>query len=455
MKKLVAILLACFLAAGVFSACEPSGAASGGAQESSGSAGEEGGEDWTEQEITLTFLHGHTDEDVANIVTGAGFRAMVDKFLEEHPNVTLEEQKTTDQETLLLQQAAANNLTDIVQTSYTNISATAGTGQLADITDLVDPSMYIGGLFSSTWDGRIYGLQMKGTEYNFVFYNEDMLKEAGLDAFPTKLEDFLALDEYFDAQGIDLMALGNKNPWFAPAYFLGGLIYESCGAEKANSLVLTDGSVQWSDPDVMEALSWMPKIAATCNADFNQQDDIWAAGWYAQGKAFSYPGGSWVANTLAGFEADYPEVIGATRCAIFPSVSGEKEKTFIMNAEAEGYSINSRWERGTPEFEAGFALISQICSTDYADYCTERGTISAPISNKEVDTSAFPQMTQDFLAVHNAGYPGGYTLQTYVDASIFNVLKADLQVLMDGSATAEQLAANADTAAKTYLTSLG
>lgn len=408
-------------------------------------------EDWTQTDITLTFLHGHTDEDVEKIVTGRGFRAMVDKFLEEYPNVTLVEQKTNDQNALMLQQAAANNLTDIVQTGYGVMNATAGTDQLADITDLVDPSLYVGNLFSETYDGKIYGLAMKATEYNYIFYNEDMLHEAGLEEFPTKLEDFLALDEYLDAKDIDLIALGSKDAWFSAAYFMGGLLYEYLGKERGDSLVLSDGTVSWSDPDVQEALSWLPKIAATCNEDFNQQDDLWAAGWYAQGKAFSHVCGSWAGSTLASFAEEYPEVIGATRCAVFPSVSGEIEKTYLMAAEAEGYSVNSRLKRGTPEFEAAFALISQICSSDYAEMMVENGTISAHLCEKEVDTSEFSPMIQDFLAAHNAGYPTGYAPHCYIDASIFNVLKPELQILMDGTSTTEDFGKNVDAAVERFI----
>ncbi len=449
MKRVLAILLSCLMIIASFGACSNKPAESKNDSETEQSTTQDGtseNSDWTTKKVTLTFLHGHTDEGVAKVITSKGFRTMVDKFIAEHPNVTIEEQKNSDLGPLLLQQAAANNLPDVIQTTYGQMPATAGTGQLADITDLVDPNMYIGKLFSETWDGKIYGLAMKGTEYNLLWYNSNMLKEAGLDEFPTKMDDLLALDKYFDAKGIDLIALGNNVAWYTPACLFGPIFYEKLGLEKGQSLVLSDGTVKWTDPAVIEAMSWLPKIAATCNEDFNQQDDIWAAGWYAQGKAFCYPGGSWVASTIKTFENDYPDVVAATRCALVPSISGEKANTYIMAAEAEGYSINSRLKRGTPEFDAAFALISQICSKDYAEMMAENGTISAPISDKKVDTSSFPQMTQDFIAIHNAGYTSALTLQSYIDVSVFNALTPELQTIMGGTNTPEQAAANVQAA---------
>lgn len=405
-------------------------------------------EDWTTKDITLTFLHGHTDDGVAKVITSKGFRAMVDKFLAEHPNVKIEEERSSEQGTLMLQQMAADNLTDIVCFGYSTLRSLVEAEQLADITDLVDTSEYADNCVSCSMDGHVYGLPMKQTEYNYVYYNENLLHEAGLEEFPKTLEEFLALDKYFDEKGIDLIALGNNVAWWTPTTFLTALVYEILGPEKAYSLITSDGTVKWTDPEVAEALNWLPKIAATCNVDFNSRDDIWAAGWYAQGKAFCYPGGSWVGNTIKTFAEDYPEVVNATRCAIFPSISGEKDKTFLSGAGAESYGISAKLKRGTPEFDAAFALISQIASKDYADMMVSNGTISAHLTDLEPDVTQFPPMIQDFLAVHNAGYQVGASMHIFLDVSVLNVLEAMLPPFMAGETTVEDVTAKVEEAAE-------
>lgn len=430
MKRFLACILACVLLLGSVGALA---------------------EDWTTKGITLTFIHDHTDDSVEKVVSSTGFRAMVDKYKADHPNVILEELKTSDLTTQIMQQASADNLMDVVRLSYGLMPITAGAGQLVDLTDMVDPSEYFDNCFAATYNGRIYALPMRGSEYNYLYYNEEMLKEAtGSTEFPKTMAEFLALDEYFDAKGIDLIALGNKVAWWTPGLIVTPLLHEYCGPEKARSLILSEGKYAWTDEDVVSAFEWLPKIAATCNADFNQQDDIWAAGWYAQGKAFCYPCGSWGGNTMNTFKNDFPETIAATRCTIIPSVSGKKEDTYISGSAGDSYGISAKLQPGTPEFDAAFALIRQICSKEYADFMIANGSIAAPLSDTVVDTSNFPAMVQDFLALHNGGYPNALAMQNFIESSVFNVMNANLALVMAGEMSVTDMLIKVEKADQEY-----
>jgi len=410
-------------------------------------------EDWTKEPITINFLHGHSEEAEKTIVTSAAFREMVEIFKKKYPNVTINETvNSNDYNANILKLAAADNLPDVFSFLYSQLDTMAGGGVVQDITDDVDPEIYIDKLAGATYtDGRIYGLNMKFTDYNIVYYNEKMLKEAGLTEFPKTLDELLALDKYFDAKGIDLISLGNKGQWFAMNHFVNPIVYELCGPEWTESMINNEGKFKYTDENFIKALEYVKRLAPVFNSDYNSQDDVWAVGWYCQGKSFCHVSGGWATNTILLHKDENPEVVDNTRSAIWPSISGKEEDTYLVYASTETYGMNHKIEKGSPKYQACLALIKQLASKDYAEYCATRGT-TAPIA-VNVDVSSLHPMIQDFMGIHNHGYPAARAFFTYLNNPVNTKMRANTQMLLAGTMTPEQMAKELQAAQDEYMAS--
>lgn len=409
--------------------------------------------DWTTRPVTITFYHGNSEESEKTIVTSAAFREMVNIFKEKYPNVTIEETIIpTNYNELMLQYAAADALPMMFSHLYASLDYYAGGELTADITDYVDPNLYIDKLASCSYNGRIHGLNMKYSDYNLLYYNEAMLEEAtGSKEFPKTLDELLALNDYFEPKGIALIANGNKGKWMSMNTFINSIGYELCGAEWMDNIIMTDeNKYHYTDECFLETLRKVAPLSKYFMKDYNSVDGQAALGFYAEGNAFCYPSGGWATSTLVKYAETNPEVIDHTRCALWPSISGKEEDNYLVYAATETYAINSKLDPQSDEFQACLALLKQICSEDYALYCAERGT-TAPIVAPDTDLSSQHQMIQDFIAIHNAGHPGALALYTYLNTNVSAVMQADLQLLFDGSMTVEQMAADCEEAQQEYL----
>ena len=86
--------------------------------------------------------------------------------------------------------ASADELPDLVILDNPDHAAYAAMGIFADITDKFDVSNYYEGPVNScTLDGKLYGVPF-GSNDLVLFYNEDMLKEAGCEV-PTTWDELL------------------------------------------------------------------------------------------------------------------------------------------------------------------------------------------------------------------------------------------------------------------------
>jgi raffinose/stachyose/melibiose transport system substrate-binding protein len=387
--------------------------------------------------VTITIMHEHSADAAQRIVSSAGFVAMLDKFKAEHPWVTLEETivPLAEFNTKFLAAAAANELPDVCYVKYGWLRNLAGNNLVADITNYVDPSLYLDRLYSTTYKGRIYGLPNKYSIYNTVLYNEDVWKKAGYNSFPTTMDELIKAQKYFASKGMDVIALGNKGKWFGVAFFIAPLAYEYCGQDWVNSIVAHDGKAKWTDPRFVKALSKLKEMSVLFNKDCNIQNDIWAMGWYLQGKAAAHVVGGWGIDTAKGMSKDYPETWKNTRVALLPTVSGKPG--VLSSAVGAGIGVNSKLTGD--KFEAALALVKQISSKDYAQFVAARGATS-PVKI-DINFDSMGQPYRDFAAIIKS-HTSGVNVEDYVDQSVVSVLEVAVQNILAGDATPEQAAAS-------------
>ena len=442
MKKFLSLLLAMVLVLALAACSSGSGqtpAATASPQkpdtESQAAVGEE------HEPVTLTIVHEHSEEAAENIVTSAAFRYCMDKYKQDHPWVTLEETIVANSDIInkYLTMVAGDDLPDITYVKYTWLESTAGNGMLVDLTEYADPSKYYDGLASTTYDGKIYGLENKYTMYNLICYNTALWEQAGLE-LPTSFEELIAADATFDAMGIDTISLGNTAKWFAVSYFTDALYYDVCGADWTDKAIRGDKSIDWTDPKSVEALTKLQSMKDIFNADFNMTDDVSAAAAYMQGKAACHVVGSWGISTLEGLAKDYPEVWKNTRVAIVPAANGAQPTLINASGAAMGVSARLQEPGKEAELQAAIEFVQYISSDDYAKYCAEHGT-TTPVKTT-FDWSDKDQPYVDFANVMESAKATGLNFNDYVNDTVKIVIQNESQSLLAGATTPEAAAAN-------------
>ena len=162
--------------------------------------------------------------------------------------------------------ASADELPDLVILDNPDHAAYAAMGIFADITDRFDVSTYYEGPINScTLDGRLYGVPF-GSNDLVLFYNEDMLKEAGCEV-PTTWDELLEAAKATTTDtvsGFAHCALQNEEgtfnflPWVwstgATAYEInseGGIKALTFEKELVDSGAMTKEAINWTQGDTM------------------------------------------------------------------------------------------------------------------------------------------------------------------------------------------------------------
>ena len=162
--------------------------------------------------------------------------------------------------------ASADELPDLVILDNPDHAAYAAMGIFADITDKFDVSNYYEGPVNScTLDGKLYGVPF-GSNDLVLFYNEDMLKEAGCEV-PTTWDELLEVAKATTTDtvsGFAHCALQNEEgtfnflPWVwstgATSYEIdseGGIKALTFEKELVDSGAMTKEAINWTQGDTM------------------------------------------------------------------------------------------------------------------------------------------------------------------------------------------------------------
>ncbi|PNV60244.1 hypothetical protein C0033_19560 [Clostridium sp. chh4-2] len=392
------------------------------------------GEDQHE-EVTISILHEHSPEAAENIVSSAGFRAMLDKYKEEHPWVHLEETTVSNSEILnkYLALIAADELPDVTYVKYTWLENMVENNMLVDLTEYINPDDYVDGLYSVTYDGKVWGMPNKHSAYNLILYNKKMWKEAGYDTFPTTMDQLIQAGEEFKAKGITAVSFGNTAKWNAVSYFTSPLLYDYCGKEWVESMIAQDGTAKWTDDCFIEAMKELQKMSVLFNEDFNMQDDMWAMGWYMQGNAAAHAVGTWGIDTAKNMSEEYKDVWENTGVVILPAANGAEPT--LVSAVGAAVGVSSKLEGA--EREAAIELVKQISSQDYAKFMAERAS-TTPVKT-ELDFTGKGTQYEEFAEVLNTPV-SGLNFNDYFNQGIANLMQAETQSLLAGNNTPEEMA---------------
>jgi ABC-type glycerol-3-phosphate transport system substrate-binding protein len=103
---------------------------------------------------------------------------------------------------------------------------------------------------ATVYDGKHY-LVPFGYHYAGMFYNTQVMAEAGVTQMPQTWDEFLAMCEALKAKGVTPIALGSKNRWPAQFWF-DYLILRTAGPDYRAKLM--EGSASYNDPEIKAAM---------------------------------------------------------------------------------------------------------------------------------------------------------------------------------------------------------
>lgn len=416
-----AMTVVAVLAAGAMALTGCSGSASPGASDpaasSSGSAGGNPG-----KEVTLSYFTWNNE---------ANMQPIVDVFQEANPGITIELSSANNDPIeyarTLLARASGNQLPDIFHMSLESRTEIINAGLAKDITnedflkgsDTTAHEMY-------SKDGKVYGMSLSAWA-GVIIYNVDLLKKAGHDSVPTDLDGFIQLGKDLQAAGITAYMEDPGNPSGSFIPMLGGYYAKQGKSDQA----IFDGEESFStwEPVITQ---WqriidegvMPKEVIGVSGDQVKQNFI-------SGQVAMYRAGAWdFADLAAGGinfgTAPFPAIDGGE-----PYIGGGPDSPYALSATLEGDKL-----------AAAEKFLSFMNSEEGLKLAEENlGQVS---TSKNYSANVAPELADVYK---NYLQTGKYYWINWPDkgAIMGNELVAQFQLLMQGQATPEAVAAALDT----------
>lgn len=406
----------------------------------------------------LEIMHYSTSEESEGNGGSDGFRTVLAAWDEAHPDITLNQNVLANAEykTQIATLAAAGDLPDVFLLQGMNTKDWAKQGLVYDLTDAIKASPYyndyVQNYFTPFKDGdSIYGYPvLTGGTCTVVIYDKAMWKDAGFDAFPTTWEDVEKASEYFNEQGITTVAFGNGGKWQANSDFLSTLGNRYTGPDWFLSLI-NKGGAAFTDETFVKALTEMQHLfteTSIFNEDFNAVTNEDAREYYISGDAAAFIGGNWDESYIwATLKKSDEEKWNNMGFAVLPQPADATEAPTSQNIGL-GYAvaISSKVAEDPDKLAAAIDLAQEITGPAFASYVAENYALGGLTKVGDVDLSSFDQITQDFYNYSYVDTEPCEIYDSYITNAVWDVLNTDLQTMMNGEMSPEDVAANAQKA---------
>lgn len=404
----------------------------------------------------LELMHYSTSEEADGNGGSDAFRTTIANWEAAHPDITLNQNVIANAEykTEIATLAAADDLPDVFLLQGMNTIAWADQGLVMDLTDTIKASPYYDQYNQAyftpfTVGDKIYGFPaLTGGTCTVVIYDKQMWKDAGFDTFPSTWEDVEKASEYFNEQGITTIAFGNGGQWQANSDFLSTLGNRYTGPEWFSSLIAKDGAA-FTDDTFVAALKEMQHLfneTKIFNEDFNAVTNEDAREYYISGDAAAFIGGNWDESYIwASLQnTDKFDQIGF---AVLPQPADATEAPNSQNIGL-GYAvaINPKVAEDPDKLAAAIDLAQELTGPAFASYVAENYALGGLTKVDDVDLSGFDQITQDFYNWSYVDTDPCEIYDSYIDSAVWSVLNTDLQTMMNGEMSPEDVAANAQAA---------
>ncbi|TDQ42946.1 extracellular solute-binding protein [Aureibacillus halotolerans] len=385
-----------------------------------------------EDKVTLTLWNIWTDPSPQNEAN----LAQVEKFMEEHPDIIIEQQSIPhDQYKVKLKtQAAGNELPDLMQVwPGSELSPLVSGGLLQPIDDIV-----------GNWDGLVSDAQLRdygidGSQYaipaaqtvtGMIYYDKDILAEAGYEEFPKTYEEFKQLITDLRSNDIIPITLGNKAQWILQSTYISAIGDRMTGSDFLSNVVA--GEASFTDERFVKAVGVIQELAEmnAFNEDFNAIDNIQHRVLFTSGEAAMMIDGAW---SLGSLKEQAPEGMNIG-IAKFPTIEGgDGNPEAVPAVVGTGIAINSDLEGA--ELEAAKEFLKGFYTEDLFKAYLEAGVV--PAANVEAPEGVDP-LVQRVAELSSGELSPVY--DSVLSAQVISTLNSGLQEVTLGTKTPEELA---------------
>lgn len=399
-------------------------------------------EEAPKEPVKVSFMDLWAKDNTENVATSV--RAAVDKFGKENPDVVVEEEAIGDQTayyTKLKTLAASNELPDIFICKGSELAMFAKNQTAAALDEILSADTqwkdgFVPSAFDDlTSDGKVYGVPFSMLSTHVIYYNKQILADAGFQSFPATWAEFMDMISKVKAKGITPIALGNKEQWVAESCVLSALGDRFTGTDWFLSLKDNKGA-KFTDPDFIKALAALQELgkAGAFNKDMNSINNDQQKTLYFNGKAAMFMEGSWAIGAVT---AGPKEIADNTEVAVLPSVEGGKGNPLSMSGGA-GSGFASGVKGFAAKKDAIAKILKAISGPDFAKSIAEKGE---PVAYKVAD---YDKSKVSALAVKYADMSSKLKFtpiyDSYLNPAVVSSMNAGLQEILIGSVSPEDLA---------------
>jgi alpha-glucoside transport system substrate-binding protein len=334
------------------------------------------------------------NEDVSGSISALGiwagveqksFQAVIDKFNETYPNVSVRYRTAGDNlPTVLGTAVQGGNPPDvafIAQPATIEEFATQGEAQPLDFAqDAVVTNLGQSVADTATFDGKLYGILFKAANKSLGWYNTQVFEDAGVEP-PATYEDLATTADTIKASGVTPYAVAGADGWTLTDLFE-NIYLRTAGAEMYDQLARHE--IPWTDPTVVDALDRMKTVIGTSgNIAGGARGALQQANPQAVQQLFTDPpkGGMYFEGdfVLTNITEETNAEPGDYGVFTFPSIDGSAPAVVGAGDFAVLF-------KDTP---AGRAFLTFLTTPEAAEAWASRGGFLSP--NKSVDPSVYPE----------------------------------------------------------------
>ena len=368
---------------------------------------------------------------------------LVEKFLEDNPDITLDRESlsNSDVATKVQTLAAGDELPDVFMIRGQMAREFVKNEKLYSFDQLLNDNPawrdnFKEGVFSNfTIDGSVYAVPFQVTN-TCVFYNTELFAQAGITEFPETWEELITVVEKLNENGITPIALGNKDKWNAQSVILSTLANRFTGTTWYQGIRDGSGS-KFTDPEFVSALTALSELAEAggFNVDVNSIDGAQQREMYMNGRAAITIDGSWA---IADFDANAPEEIKAvTEIAALPAAPGGAGDANAITGGA-GWALAINKDISEEKLEAVHKMIIALTGAEYGTLALKAGTLTAIIPGEEYEDES--QIIATKFAKFAEGRPFIPVYDHQLNSNVIEVINSGLQELLIGMVTPEEFA---------------
>ncbi len=465
-KKIVSVLLCVSMVATMAAGCGSSGddttttdsnSASGTTEsaDASGSDASTGGLAYTGD---LEIMHFSTEEESQGNGGSDGMRTVLQQWADNNTGINLTQTvlANADYKTQIQTLANADDLPDVFLIQGMNVKQWAQQGLILDLTDYIKSSPYSADYNESYFTpfkdeaGNIYGFPaLTGGTCTVVVYDSKAWADAGYDTFPSTWEDVeAAIPKLQEAGYQEAIAFGNQGQWNMNSDFLSTLGDRYTGKDWFQSMIDKKGAA-FTDDEFVAALTETQRLFKDTdifNKDFNAITNEDAREYYIGQDAAAFIGGNWdVSYIQASLEGT--DLYDTTKFAVLPQPKDAKYDADSQNIGL-GYAvaINSKLADDPDKLAAAIDLAEYITGPEFANFVCDKYALGGLTKVNDVDLSKFDQFTQDFYNYSYVDTTPCEIYDSYLSSDVWSVVNTDLQSMVNGDMTPEEVAKDAQEA---------